>query len=98
MMAIVLASLREGTGIRVLVRRVEQPALAAKIGEMGRERRGLRAMPDDAGFDDYAARLSAQSPQRAEACGAAAAEGSGRAHHRGSAHHPAGAFSAAATA
>ena len=50
-MAIAVASLGEAAGISVFTREVEQPSgrsvaghsLAAKIGEMGRERRGLRA-------------------------------------------------------
>ena len=67
-MAVVLAALGEGLGIGVLGLRTEQPgllavpgdALAPQIAEVGGERRGPRAVADDARLDDRAARAAGE--------------------------------------
>jgi hypothetical protein len=67
-------------------------AIVAEIGEMGVQRRSLRAMTHDSGFDHRSARPVGQISCRREAGGAAPAKGSLGSRCRRSARHPTGSF------
>jgi hypothetical protein len=100
MMAVLVALLSESLMIDIVALGVEYPgwiailghAIAAEIGEMGVQRRSLRAMTHDSGFDHRSARPVGQISCRREAGGAAPAKGSLGSRCRRSARHPTGSF------
>ena len=98
MMSVLPAALGEAARLRRVVRRVEHfagravagHAVAAQIGKMRCERRGPRAMPDDARLDHDHARAGGETTQRAEASGATAPKVAAALSAGGSSMQPAG--------